>query len=154
MELNEQIPEITFSITPNQTGTIGDYQGKKVVLYFYPKDATQGCTLEAQDFRDAYPQFLALNTIILGVSRDSLTSHERFRANQNLPFELISDKDEALCQLFDVIKMKSMYGKQVRGIERSTFLIDEHGVLKHIWRKVSVKGHVAQVLDFLRQSVC
>ncbi len=121
-------------------------KGKKTVLYFYPKDSTPGCTLEGQDFRDNKAKFTRAGAQILGVSRDSLKSHEKFKCNQSFNFELISDPDETLCEIFDVIKMKNMYGKKVRGIERSTFLIDEKGVLKKEWRKVKVAGHVEEVL--------
>jgi peroxiredoxin Q/BCP len=150
MNIDEVVPNFAFNATSNLTAHLNDYKGQPVVLYFYPKDATPGCTTEGQDFRDAYPQFKTLNAQIFGISRDSLKSHENFKAKQNFPFELISDSEEHLCQLFDVIKMKSMYGKQVRGIERSTFLIDAKGVLKHEWRKVSVKGHVEEVLNTLK----
>lgn len=150
MDIGQVVPDFEFSATNNLNGHLSDFRGQTVVLYFYPKDATPGCTTEGQDFRDAYPQFKAVNTQIFGISRDSLKSHENFKAKQNFPFELISDKEEQLCQLFDVIKMKSMYGKQVRGIERSTFIIDKNGVLVHEWRKVSVKGHVEEVLNFLK----
>jgi thioredoxin-dependent peroxiredoxin len=150
MNIGESVPDFAFSATNGLHGQLSDYQGKHVVLYFYPKDATPGCTTEGQDFRDAYAQFQALNTILFGISRDSLKSHENFKAKQNFPFELISDQDEQLCQLFDVIKMKSMYGKQVRGIERSTFIIDPQGALIKEWRKVSVKGHVSDVLNALK----
>lgn len=150
MKINDVVPNFEFKATNNLTAHLNDYQGQTIVLYFYPKDATPGCTTEGQDFRDAYPQFKTLNAQIFGISRDSLKSHEHFKAKQNFPFELISDNEEHLCQLFDVIKMKSMYGKQVRGIERSTFIIDGKGVLKHEWRKVSVKGHVEEVLNTLK----
>jgi peroxiredoxin Q/BCP len=150
MDIGQVVPDFEFSATNNLNGHLGDFRGQTVVLYFYPKDATPGCTTEGQDFRDAYPQFKSVNTQIFGISRDSLKSHENFKAKQNFPFELISDKEEQLCQLFDVIKMKSMYGKQVRGIERSTFIIDKDGVLVHEWRRVSVKGHVEEVLNFLK----
>ena len=150
MNINDQVPNFTFKATNNLNAHLNDYKGQFIVLYFYPKDSTPGCTTEGQDFRDAYPQFQALNAQIFGISRDSLNSHGNFKAKQNFPFELISDPDEQLCQLFDVIKMKSMYGKQVRGIERSTFIIDGAGVLKHQWRKVSVKGHVEEVLRVLK----
>jgi peroxiredoxin Q/BCP len=150
MNIDEVVPNFAFNATSNLTAHLNDYKGQPVVLYFYPKDATPGCTTEGQDFRDAYPQFKTLNAQIFGISRDSLKSHENFKDKQNFPFELISDSEEHLCQLFDVIKMKSMYGKQVRGIERSTFLIDAKGVLKHEWRKVSVKGHVEEVLNTLK----
>ncbi|MCC5014591.1 MULTISPECIES: peroxiredoxin [unclassified Legionella] len=149
MKLGDQITSSNFTATNGLQANLKIYQGKWIVLYFYPKDATPGCTTEGQDFRDAYAEFQKLNTEILGISRDSLKSHENFKCKQQFPFELISDPDEILCQQFDVIKMKSMYGKQVRGIERSTFLIDPQGILRHEWRKVSVKGHVAEVLQTL-----
>ena len=150
MKIGESVPNFAFTATSGVHAHLSDYQGKYVVLYFYPKDATPGCTTEGQDFRDAYPQFKALNSQVFGISRDSLKSHENFKSKQNFPFELISDSEEQLCQLFDVIKMKSMYGKQVRGIERSTFIIDPQGKLAHQWRKVSVNGHVAAVLESLK----
>jgi peroxiredoxin Q/BCP len=150
MNIDEMVPNFVFNATSNLTAHLNDYKGQTVVLYFYPKDATPGCTTEGQDFRDAYPQFKALNAQIFGISRDSLKSHETFKAKQNFPFELISDNEEHLCQLFNVMKMKSMYGKQYLGIERSTFIIDEKGLLKHEWRKVSVKGHVDEVLNTLK----
>lgn len=149
MELGQEVPNFQFKASNNLEAKLSDYRGQYVVLYFYPKDSTPGCTTEGQDFRDAYPQFQKLNTEIFGISRDSLKSHKNFKTKQNFPFELISDSDEHLCALFDVIKMKSMYGKQVRGIERSTFLINPEGVLIKEWRKVSVKGHVAEVLASL-----
>lgn len=151
MKLDDQVTSSSFTATNGLQGNLKMYQGKWVVLYFYPKDSTPGCTIEGQDFRDAYADFQKLNTEILGISRDSLKSHESFKCKQQFPFELISDPDETLCQQFDVIKMKSMYGKQVRGIERSTFLIDPQGILRHEWRKVSVKGHVAEVLQTLKK---
>lgn len=149
MQIGDKVPDFAFTATHDVHGHLHDYQGQHVVLYFYPKDATPGCTTEGQDFRDAYLKFQELNTQIFGISRDNLKSHENFKAKQNFPFELISDSEEHLCQLFDVIKMKSMYGKQVRGIERSTFIIDPQGILTHEWRKVSVKGHVEEVLKTL-----
>ncbi|HHF7373935.1 peroxiredoxin [Legionella bozemanae] len=150
MNIGESVPDFAFTATNGLNARLSDYRGQYVVLYFYPKDATPGCTTEGQDFREAYPQFQELNTQIFGVSRDSLKSHENFKAKQSFPFELISDQDEQLCQVFDVIKMKSMYGKQVRGIERSTFIIDPQGKLSKEWRKVSVKGHVDEVLSALK----
>lgn len=150
MDIGQVVPDFEFSATNNLNGHLSDFKGQTVVLYFYPKDATPGCTTEGQDFRDAYPQIKALNAQIFGISRDSLKSHEQFKGKQNFPFELISDQEESLCQLFDVIKMKSMYGKQVRGIERSTFIINKESILIHEWRKVSVKGHVDEVLTFLK----
>jgi peroxiredoxin Q/BCP len=127
--------------------SLQDFQGQKLVLYFYPKDNTPGCTREGQEFRDAYAAFQAANTAIVGVSRDSVKSHENFCTKHSFPFDLISDADEALCRQFDVIKEKNMYGRKVMGIERSTFLIDEKGVLRQEWRKVRVPGHVDEVLE-------
>ncbi|MBI2379959.1 MAG: peroxiredoxin [Gammaproteobacteria bacterium] len=128
-----------------------DFAGKNLVLYFYPKDSTPGCTLEGQAFRDLHEQFAEANTVILGVSRDSLKAHENFRAKQCFPFDLLSDSEETLCTAYDVIKMKNMYGKQVRGIERSTFLIDAKGILRAEWRKLSVKGHAEEVLKAAKE---
>nr|WP_232356107.1 peroxiredoxin [Burkholderia vietnamiensis] len=122
-------------------------KGRKLVLYFYPKDNTPGCTTEGLQFRDLYPKFTKAGAEVIGVSRDSLRSHDNFKAKLELPFPLISDADEALCTLFDVIKMKKMYGKEVRGIERSTFLIDADGVLRQAWRGIKVPGHVDDVLS-------
>lgn len=150
MNIGESVPNFAFKATSGLNAHLNDYLGQHVVFYFYPKDATPGCTMEGQDFREAYSKFIALNTQIFGISRDSLKSHEQFKAKQNFPFELISDSDEQLCQMFDVIKMKSMYGKQVRGIERSTFIIDPQGTLIKQWRKVNVKGHVEEVLSALK----
>jgi len=121
-------------------------KGQIVVLYFYPKDATPGCTTEAQNFRDAMSKFKRAGAVVFGISRDNLNSHERFKEKQGLNFELIADTEEALCQQFDVIKEKNMYGKKVIGIERSTFIIDQEGKLAHEWRKVKVAGHVEEVL--------
>ena len=150
MEIGNQIPPVQFKATNGINTTLDSYRGQWLVIYFYPKDATPGCTIEGCDFRDQEKDFSLLNATIMGVSRDGLSSHEKFKANQNFPFELISDPEEILCQLFDVIKMKSMYGKQVRGIERSTFIIDPNGLLRQVWRKVNVKGHVEEVLSELR----
>jgi thioredoxin-dependent peroxiredoxin len=126
--------------------TTKDLLGKPYVLYFYPKDDTPGCTIEGKDFRDRYAAFGDLGVRVIGVSRDSLASHAKFQGKYELPFELVSDPDEKLCRQFDVIKDKNMYGKKVRGIERSTFLVDAAGVLRKEWRKVKVDGHVAEVL--------
>lgn len=130
--------------------SLEQYQGRAVALYFYPKDNTPGCTTESQNFRDLHEEFLAANTIVIGVSRDSLKSHENFRAKHDLPFPLISDTDETVCNLYGVIKMKNMYGKQVRGIERSTFLIDPLGRLVREWRGVKVPNHASDVLQAAR----
>jgi peroxiredoxin Q/BCP len=147
IEVGKPVPNFTGKIAEQENIELQQLRGHNVVLYFYPKDCTSGCTLEGQDFRDAHSRFQALNTIILGVSRDNLKLHAKFKAEQNFPFQLISDTDESLCQLFDVIRNKTMYGKPVRGIERSTFLIDAKGVLRKVWRKVKVEGHVAEVLS-------
>lgn len=145
--LDQPVPDFTAQATSGQTVNLATLQGTQLVIYFYPKDNTPGCTTEGQDFRDLHPSFVAANTLIFGVSKDSLRTHENFRTKQSFPFELISDPDESLCKLFDVIKLKQMYGKEYEGIERSTFLIDAKGVLRHEWRKVKVKGHVAEVLQ-------
>src|SRR5512143_253087 len=148
--LGKKVPAFTLPATSGKTISLADLKGKNLVLYFYPKDSTPGCTTEGQDFRDHYDEFQALNTEVLGVSRDSLKSHENFKAKQSFPFELLSDSDETLCRLFDVIKEKNMYGKKVMGIERSTFLIDGKGTLRAEWRKVKVAGHVDEVLNALK----
>ncbi len=129
---------------------LADLVGRKVVLYFYPRDNTPGCTREGQDFRDLHDAFREAGTTVIGVSRDSLASHQRFRDKYELPFPLISDPDETLCEQFGVMKMKNMYGKQVRGVERSTFLIDAQGRIAHEWRGVKVPGHAQAVLDAVR----
>ncbi|RZO28978.1 MAG: peroxiredoxin [SAR86 cluster bacterium] len=124
-----------------------DFDGKNLVIYFYPKDSTPGCTTEGQDFRDNYKNFKKLNTEILGVSRDSVKSHENFKLKQSFPFELLSDPDEKMCKSFDVLKMKSMYGREYMGVDRSTFLINKEGKVVKEWRSVKVKGHVDEVLE-------
>ncbi len=151
INIGDPIPSFDAASTGEQTLNLADLKGKNVVLYFYPKDNTPGCTLEGQDFRDHIAEFDALDTLILGVSRDSLKMHENFKTKQCFPFDLLSDPDEKLCGLFDVIKMKNMYGKKVRGIERSTFLIDKQGKLVFEWRKVKVKTHIAEVLEKLHE---
>ncbi len=146
---DSKAPDFTLPITGGQTFNLAAQAGKIVVIYFYPKDSTPGCTTEGQQFRDLHDQFQAAGAVILGISRDSLKSHENFKAKQAFPFELGSDADETVCNLFGVMKMKNMYGKQVRGIERSTFVIDRGGVLRREWRGVKVPGHVQEVLDFV-----
>jgi peroxiredoxin Q/BCP len=148
--LDQAAPDFTLPATSDQTLSLSALQGKKVVLYFYPKDSTPGCTTESQQFRDLNPEFLSAGTIVLGISRDSVKSHENFRAKQALPFDLVSDPDETACTLFGVMKMKNMYGKQVRGIERSTFVIDAAGILRREWRGVKVPGHAQEVLDYIK----
>jgi peroxiredoxin Q/BCP len=148
--LNMTVPEFSAAMTSGQTFKLSDYRGKNLVLYFYPKDDTPGCTTEGMQFRDLYPQFKQANAEIFGISRDSIRSHENFKAKLDLPFELISDPDETTCNLFDVMKMKNMYGKQVRGVERCTFAIDGNGKLVKEWRGVKVPGHVDEVLEFMK----
>ncbi|AQZ95072.1 peroxiredoxin [Halopseudomonas phragmitis] len=148
--LDKQIPDFSAQATSQQEVSPASLAGKKVVIYFYPKDNTPGCTTEGQDFRDLHAEFQKAGAVIFGVSKDSLRTHENFRAKHSFPFELISDPEEQLCRLFDVIKLKQMYGKQYEGIERSTFLIDAQGVLRREWRKVKVAGHVAEVLEAVR----
>lgn len=145
-----KVPNFQLPATSETTFNLEDYAGKNLIIYFYPKDSTPGCTTQGMEFRDHYDTFKSLNTEIVGVSRDTLKSHEKFKEKFTFPFELISDTEEEACALFDVIKLKNMYGKQVRGIERSTFIIDTNGVLIHEWRKVRVKGHVDEVLSFMR----
>jgi len=148
--LGKPVPDFTLPATGGKDISLSDFRGKNVVIYFYPKDSTPGCTTEGQDFRDRINTFRRRNTVILGISRDSIKSHENFKAKQEFPFELLSDAEEQACQLFDVIKEKNMYGRKVLGIERSTFLIDAEGVLRREWRKVSVGGHVEEVLEAVK----
>lgn len=149
--LNEKVPNFTLPATSETTFNLSDHLGKNIIIYFYPKDSTPGCTTQGVEFRDNYEAFKAMNIEIFGVSRDSIKSHEKFKEKFTFPFELISDTEEDACTLFDVMKMKNMYGKQVRGVERSTFIIDTNGVLVHEWRKVRVKGHVDAVLQFMQE---
>ncbi|WP_229008753.1 peroxiredoxin [Methylophilus sp. Leaf408] len=144
--LNSPAPALSLPATSGLQFKVSDYLGKYIVLYFYPKDATPGCTTQGIQFRDMHAEFTAANAVIFGISRDTLKSHENFKAKYLFPFELISDSEELACQAFDVIKMKNMYGKQVRGIERSTFLIDLKGTIVREWCGVKVDGHAAEVL--------
>ncbi len=148
--LDKKVPDFSLPATGGKSFNLADQTGKTVVLYFYPKDSTPGCTTQGQNFRDLHDQFAAANAVVLGISRDSLKSHENFKAKQGFPFELGSDADEAMCTQLDVMKQKMMYGKQCRGIERSTFVIDGKGVLRREWRGVKVPGHVQEVLDFVK----
>ena len=145
-KIGSKIKNFSLPATGQQNISLDDLRGKNVVLYFYPKDSTPGCTTEGQDFRDRIDAFTKANTVILGVSRDSMKRHENFKAKQSFPFELLSDEDESLCKQFDVIKLKKLYGKEYLGIDRSTFLIDTEGKLVREWRSVKVKGHVEEVL--------
>lgn len=146
-----QITDFSAQATSDLQVKLSELRGHQVVIYFYPKDHTPGCTTQGQDFRDTYQEFSAANTLVFGVSRDSLRTHENFKAKHEFPFELISDPEEELCKLFDVIKLKKMYGKEHLGIERSTFLFDSQGQLQRSWRKVRVAGHVAEVLEAARE---
>jgi thioredoxin-dependent peroxiredoxin len=149
--IDKPIPDLEVNATSERTFNLSDLRGRKLVLYFYPKDHTSGCATEGRDFRDHYADFNKLNCEILGVSRDTLKTHENFRTKQEFPFDLISDGEEALCKLFDVIHEKTMYGKKHMGVVRSTFIIDEKGVLRKEYRKVKVAGHVEEVLDAVKE---
>lgn len=146
-KLNRVVADFTAEATGDKKVRLKELRGKNVVLYFYPKDSTPGCTQEGQDFRDLHNKFQKRDTVVFGISRDSLASHEKFKAKQQFPFELLSDSDETLCRQFEVIKEKSLYGRKFMGVERSTFLIDKDGKLRAEWRKVKVKGHAGEVLD-------
>ncbi len=148
--LGYKAPDCKLLTTGNKSFKLSALRGSRVVLYFYPRDNTSGCTTEGQDFRDYTAKFKRNNTIILGVSRDSLESHEKFKKKYKFPFDLVSDPDEILCKKYDVIKMKNMYGKKSLGLERSTFIIDETGTLRNEFRKVKVNGHVAAVLEVIK----
>jgi thioredoxin-dependent peroxiredoxin len=144
--VNKAVPEFEALATNNTQFKLSEFQGKKLVLYFYPKDATPGCTTEAMQFRDHHAKFVKAGAVVFGVSRDNMASHDKFKADLGLPFELIADTEEKLCHQFGVVKNKIMYGKKVKGIERSTFLIDPKGVLRSEWRGLKVPGHVEEVL--------
>ena len=144
-------PDFTLPATGGGTVSLSDLRGRKVVLYFYPRDATPGCTTESRDFRDAADELERAGATVFGVSRDSLASHEKFKASESMPHELLADEDGAVCTAYDVLKTKNMYGRESIGIERSTFLIDEKGVLRREWRKVKVPGHVDEVLEAVQE---
>lgn len=148
--VGKPVPDFKLPATSGKTISLSDFKGKNLVLYFYPRDNTSGCTMEGESFRDHHAKFKRLNTEILGVSRDSLKSHDNFRDKYGFKFDLLSDAQEKACKLFDIIKEKSLYGRKYMGIERSTFLIDTKGVLRHEWRKVSIKGHVDEVLSAVK----
>ncbi len=150
VSVDQTIPDCTLPATSDKSLSLSDFRGGPLVLYFYPKASTPGCTQEGQDFRDLYPEFQALGANILGASRDGVKAQQNFKNKYEFPFELLSDKDETLCKLFDVIKEKNMYGRKVMGIERSTFLIDADGVLRREWRGVKVKGHAQEVLEAVK----
>ena len=150
LKIGKKVAKFSLPSTGDKTLSLDDFKGSNLVIYFYPKDSTPGCTLEGQDFRDRHEDFRAAGTAILGVSRDSVKSHENFRAKQRLPFDLLSDTGETVCRQFDVIHEKNMYGRKVMGVVRSTFLIDGNGILRQEWRQVRVKGHVDEVLKAAR----
>ena len=156
LDTGDRIPKnvstLPLALSSGETAHLKDYAGQWLVLYFYPKDSTPGCTTEGVDFNALLPKFKKLGATVLGVSRDSIKSHQNFCTKQGFKFDLVSDADEALCQAFGVIKEKNMYGRKVLGIERSTFLIDHDGVLRHEWRKVKVAGHAQEVLDAIRSA--
>jgi peroxiredoxin Q/BCP len=147
VSVGRKVPEFTVPVTGGEEWSLSAAKGEKVVIYFYPKDMTTGCTKESQDFRDLYPGFRKAKVRLLGISRDSLKSHDKFREKEKLPFELLSDEDEKVCKIFDVIKEKSLYGRKYMGVDRSTFLIDAGGVLRREWRGVKVPGHAEEVLE-------
>jgi peroxiredoxin Q/BCP len=148
-QLNHPAPDFTLPASNGENITLTDLKGHNVILYFYPKDNTPGCTKQGECFREQYPTFTKLNAIIFGISRDSIKSHVNFKTKYQFPFELLSDTNGKVCELYDVIKEKNLYGKQVRGIERSTFLIDKNGILRQEWRKVKVDGHIDELLKAL-----
>ena len=148
--VDQPAPDFDLPATGGGTVSLSAQRGRKLVLYFYPKDNTPGCTTEGADFRDSHPAFRRAACEVFGISRDSLASHQRFKEKMKFPFELLADPDEAVCRQFGVMKLKNLYGKQVRGIERSTFVIDEKGVLAREWRGVKVPGHIQEVLNFVK----
>nr|BFD62841.1 peroxiredoxin [Bdellovibrio sp. HM001] len=151
VEMGKKVPNFKIPSSSGETLSLSSLKGKKVVLYFYPKDSTPGCTTEGIEFNELLPQFKKQNTVVFGVSRDSLKSHDKFICKYDFKFELLSDEDEELCKLFDVIKEKNMYGKKVMGIERSTFVIDEDQKLVGEFRKIKAPGHAAEILQFLKE---
>ena len=152
IDTGDRIFDLPLALGSGRTANLSDYQGRWLVMYFYPKDNTPGCTTEGCDFAAAQKKFDKAGAVIYGISRDSLKSHANFKAKMDFPFELISDPEEALCQAFGVIKMKNIYGKQVRGIERSTFVVDRQGRIAKEWRGVKVPGHAQEVLDYVRSA--
>ena len=147
----KKCPKFSGDCTGDKNLSDDDFIGKNIVIYFYPKDSTPGCTTEGQEFRDQYKIFKKFNTDIIGVSRDSIKSHENFKLKQSFPFELLSDPDEKVCKAFDVMKLKSMYGREYIGVDRSTFIINDEGIVIREWRSVKVKGHVGEVLEAVKE---
>ncbi len=153
MNARAAVPDFELPATGNQRFRLSAFKGHPFVLYFYPKDDTPGCTMEGADFRDLHPEFVKAKVSVFGVSRDSLASHERFKAKMSFPFELLSDAEEKACAIFDVVKMKNMYGRQVRGVVRSTFVIDREGRIAREWRGVHVPNHAREVLEYVRAAL-
>jgi len=151
--LGKKCPAFKAEATNNQTLSNASFEGRNLVIYFYPKDSTPGCTTEGQEFRDSYKIFKKMNTEILGVSRESIKSHENFKSKQSFPFELLSDPGEKVCKAFDVMKLKSMYGREYMGVDRSTFIVDKKGKIQSEWRGVKVTGHVQEVLQAVKELV-
>ena len=149
--VGKKCPAFKADATSDQIVENSSFKGMNLVIYFYPKDSTPGCTTEGQEFRDSYKLFKKMNTEILGVSRESIKSHEKFKSNQSFPFELLSDPDEKVCKAFDVMKLKSMYGREYMGVDRSTFIVDSSGKIQKEWRGVKVKGHVQEVLETIKE---
>ncbi len=149
-KVGEKVKDFAVAATNGEKFKLSAFQGQKVILYFYPKDSTPGCTIEGHEFTKLLPQFKKLNAVVYGISRDSLKSHEKFKEKECFKFELLSDEDEAICKIFDIIKTKNMYGKMVQGIERSTYVIDEKGKVAALWRKVKAEGHAAEVLEAIK----
>lgn len=152
VELNKKAPDFTLVGSDKKQHALSDYQGRKVILYFYPKDNTPGCSIEAEGFRDSNESLKDFNAVVLGVSRDSLSAHDKFIEKLDIPFTLLSDEDSRVCELYDVLKEKNMYGKKSIGIQRSTFIIDEEGLVIYENRKVKAEGHAEEVLDFLKSA--
>jgi thioredoxin-dependent peroxiredoxin len=150
MELGDKLPALSFTSTNPQLQSFDDLKGKNIVLYFYPKDNTPGCTIESKGFRDLYPEFGKLNTEVIGISRDNLASHEKFICKQALPFPLISDEDDKLCELFGTLGEKSLFGRKFKGVIRRTFLIDKNSIVRHIWPKVKILSHAQTVLEAVK----
>ncbi len=150
LQLDQSVPDFELPSTGDHVFRLSDYIGKNIVIYFYPKDNTPGCTLEGQQFRDHIAEFSAYDTLIFGVSRDSIRVHENFKRKQSFPFELLSDSAEIACEIFDVLHVKKNYGREYIGIVRSTFLIDKQGILRQEWREVKVKGHLTDVLEAVK----
>ena len=148
--LNKPVPDFELPSTGDKNIRLSDLRGQNVLIYFYPKDNTPGCTLEGQQFRDHINEFEQLNTVIFGISRDSIKMHENFKKKQDFPFDLLSDADETVCNLFGVMQLKKLYGREYMGVDRSTFLVDAEGVMRHQWRTVKVKGHLEDVLSTLK----